>query len=75
MGPYPVLRVDGKQVYIIVNDKEFQHSIHKVLSAKEYDKVKNGNQQRDVLYEMMNQFTYRKMTSKLEQYDLSLIHI
>ena len=34
VGPYPVIRVDGKQVYLIINDKEVQHGVHQILPAK-----------------------------------------
>lgn len=37
VGPYPVTRVDKKQVYVVIKDREVQFSIHQVPLADHYD--------------------------------------
>lgn len=42
IGPFPVIRIDDKQVFVIQNDREVQHSFHQVLPADKYDSIVNG---------------------------------
>ena len=36
-GPYPVIRVEGTQVFITVKNREVQHNLDHVMLAKEYN--------------------------------------
>ncbi len=44
VGPYPVIRVDREQVFVVIDDREVQFSIHQVVQAKTYDEIVNGEQ-------------------------------
>ena len=41
-GPFPVIRIDGKQVYLLQDDREVQFGIHQVILATTYDSIVNG---------------------------------
>jgi len=49
IGPFPVIRMDGKQVYVIQNDREVQYSLHQILPAVKYDSMVNGTYVTDIL--------------------------
>ena len=59
-GPYPVQRVDGTQVYLIVNDHEVQHNIDQVIPATDYENLVNGDYMMKSLFTATKQFQSRK---------------
>lgn len=57
IGLYPVVRVDGKQVFIIdENSKEKQFCIHQVIKHEAYEKTLDGNSAMDILHNCFSQF-------------------
>ncbi len=44
VGPFPVIRVDKTQIFVIENDRGVQFSIHQVIPATHYDNIVNGDQ-------------------------------
>lgn len=58
-GPFPVVRVDGKQVFIfgIVEGKQF--STHQVIRADEFENIKNGEYHMKLLKKIISQFVSR----------------
>ncbi|MEM6805931.1 MAG: reverse transcriptase domain-containing protein, partial [Bacteroidota bacterium] len=75
LGPYPVVRVDGKQVFVLVKDKEVQHSIHQVLPASEYDKILNGDKVIDELQTMFSSFTSRPRHPTCPPYQIHITEV
>ena len=75
VGPYPVIRVDGKQVYLFINGKEVQHGVHQILPAKEYDRITKGEEQIGTLYAMIKQFTSRPIHSCIKPYSAHIVEI
>lgn len=63
VGPYPIIRIEEKQVFLLINDKEVQFSIHQLIPAKEYEEIKNGDRYIKQIHHMMKQF---KSTSQKE---------
>lgn len=57
IGPFPVSRVDGKQIFVLQNEVEKKYSLHQVLPIDQYNKILNGDAQLEDLNEMMVQFT------------------
>ncbi len=60
IGPFPITRIDGKQIFVLDRDKEVQYSIHQLVLAKEYDKILNGDETIESLYTMTRQFKTSK---------------
>lgn len=58
LGTYPVDRVQGSQVFVIVNDNEVQHNPDQVVPSKEYEYLVNG------LGHSINQFQSTKIKKK-----------
>lgn len=56
IGPFPVLRINGKQVVVLQNDTEKKFSLHKVIRIDQYERIINGDIQLEELREMMGQF-------------------
>ncbi|MEM1283154.1 MAG: reverse transcriptase domain-containing protein [Chlamydiota bacterium] len=75
LGPYPVIRVDGKQVFILINDKEIQHSIHQVLHASEYDKIANGELLLDEMKTMFSSFISRPLHESNDPYRIHITEV
>ncbi len=84
VGPCPVLRVDGKQLFFLTGNKEVQHSLHQILPAREFDRTVNGDQHLDILHAVLQQFTSRpsrpilhRTKSTLRKYytQKTLVHI
>lgn len=42
VGPYLVIQVDGKQVFVILKNKEVKHSIHQLIPVSTYDDIVNA---------------------------------
>lgn len=63
-GPYPVQCIDGTQVFVLVNDREVQHSLDRVVLAKECDDLLNGDSLLNVLYASTKQFRSTKPKRK-----------
>lgn len=55
-GPYPVIRVDGKQVFILIDDKAVQHSLHQVNLHQDYEGLQNGDKYIDILINTLASF-------------------
>lgn len=58
-GPYPVIRVDGKQVFVIDKDKEKQFSLHQCIPAKDFDDIASGQNHMETMHSMVKQFVSR----------------
>ena len=58
--PYPVERVDGTQVFIIVNNQEVQHNIDQVMLATDFDNLVNGESSLETLFAATKQFRSTK---------------
>ena len=55
-GPYPIHRVEGTQVFLIINNHEVKHNIDQVIPAKDYDDLVNGDYAMKNLYTSTKQF-------------------
>ncbi len=42
VGPYQVIRVDDKQLFDVINDREVQFSVQKAIKASTYRTIVNG---------------------------------
>lgn len=62
--PYPVLRVDGKQVYILDGRREVQFSLHQVIPVRTFDALTHGDHYMDELYAATRQFCSQKPRKK-----------
>lgn len=56
IGPHPVIRVEDKQVFILVGNKEVQHSIHQVIPDQDFQKLTNETCFMDIPHSAMIQF-------------------
>ena len=64
VGPYPVIRVDRKQVFVVIDDREVQFSIYQVVQATTYDEIVNGERLIYNLSNPMPQFASTLKSSK-----------
>ncbi len=64
VGPYPVIRIDEKQVFVVIDEREVQSSIHQVVQATTYDEVVNSERLIYNLQNAMPQFSSAKKSSK-----------
>lgn len=60
VGPYPVQRIDGTQVFVIINEREVQHNLDQVILAKKYDELVNGECSMNLLHTSTKQFRSTK---------------
>lgn len=56
IGPFPVIRIDKKQVFVLHGNVEKAYSLHQVIRADRFERIINGDAQLDDLKEMMTQF-------------------
>ena len=42
-GPFPVIRVDGKQTFVLNGEGEVRFSLYQVILATEFDTIVNGD--------------------------------
>lgn len=45
IGPFPVIRTDGKQVFVLQNNTEKTYSLHQIVLAKDFERILNGDAQ------------------------------
>ena len=50
VGLFPIIQVDGKQVFVLQGNREVQFSIHQVLLAADYDAILYGQNLVDTLH-------------------------
>lgn len=73
IGPFPVIRVDKKQIFVLQKDVEKQYSLHQVLRADSFDRIINGDSKLDDLHEMMTQFVSSQQS--LDNSSIFNVHI
>ncbi len=64
VGPFPVIRIDGKQVYVLQDDREVQFSIHQNILASTYDSIDNGENFAETLHSVLPSFKSTHLRSK-----------
>lgn len=64
LGPYPVSRVDGTQVFVIIKGHEVQHSLDQVVLASDYENLINGDAYIDELFNSAKKFRSPKPKSE-----------
>ncbi len=64
IGPYPVIRVDGKQLFIKINDREVQFSVHQAIQASTYHTILNGERLVHTLPEVLPKFSSTRESTK-----------
>eukprot|EP00171_Calliarthron_tuberculosum_P022791 IDg22791t1 len=74
VGPYPILRVDDKQVFLLIKDKEVQFSLHQVILSSKYDSIVNGENTVQIIHNATKQFRSSNRTMRQKQKPLS-VHI
>ncbi len=75
-GSYPVIRVDGKQLFVIINDREVQFSVHQAIQASTYDTIGNGERLEHTLSKVLPQFSStRKSTKPDKKRTIQTVHI
>ena len=74
-GPFPVERVDGTKVFVIVNGHEVQHNLDQVILSKEYDNLVNGESSIDLFYTAIKQFRSTKPRHKLKDFDIYITKV
>lgn len=75
MGPFPVIRVDEKNVFVIQKDIEKQYSLHQVLKADYYEKVINGDAHLEELQEILSYFVSQKYSENEEVFNVHITEI
>ena len=74
-GPFPVLRVDDKQVFVLDGDKEKQFSIHQTMKAEDYDSINNGYYHLYQLNGALQQFISRPTKSSTKTFRVHITEI
>lgn len=69
IGPFKVIRVDDKQVYVLDGNREVQYNITQILPSTEYDAIVNGDHEIDTLYSQFSVF--RSADEHLETAEMS----
>lgn len=64
VGPYFVERIDGIQVFVIVNYQEVQHNTNQVILENKYDDLFNGDSSMYILHTSTKQFRRTNLESK-----------
>lgn len=66
VGPFPVLRVDGKRIFMLNGKRKVQYSVHQAIPAKKFEDILSGDCQLEILYESTKQFRPTKRKRKNE---------
>ncbi len=64
VGPYPVIRVDGKQLFVVIEDREVQFSVHQAIQASTYDEIVYGECLVHTLSKVLPKFNSNKRSTK-----------
>ena len=75
IGPYPVIRVDDKQVYLLDGNVEKQFSVHQVIPEKQFNSIINGDDFIESLHTGVIQFKSTKEERKSEDENQKEVHI
>lgn len=75
MGPYPVIRVDGKQVFVIDDNKEKQFSLHQCLLAADFDNILYGENFMEIMHSSMEQFVSRPHHRKTAPFQIHITEV
>ena len=75
IGPYPVIRVDDKQVFLLDGNKEKQFSIHQVIPENNFESIKNGEFLMETMYNMIHQFKSSNTKERRKSKTPAHVHI
>jgi len=75
IGPFPVIRVDGKKVFVLQNDTEKQYSLHQVVLSEQYENILNGDAQIDDLRARMTHFISEQRKESRETFNINITEL
>ncbi len=64
VGPYLVFRVDNKQLFAVIKDREVQFSVHQAIEPSTYDEIVNGERLVHTLSKILPQLNSNKRRTK-----------
>lgn len=56
IGPFPVVEVENKQIFVLQGNRRVQYSLHQIIPQTEYKELVNGENLASILHSALSPF-------------------